>query len=82
MQSEGLSTTITPDALDDGARQALRRIQAEYRAMPGLALTKPQIRRLLAIDAAACDVVLDHLTAGGFLTRTGGGRYVRTDGGR
>lgn len=46
------------------------RIQAEYLEMPGLQLTKPQVRRMWRIDAQLCDVVLDSLVASAFLKKT------------
>jgi hypothetical protein len=47
-----------------------RLIQAEYRDMPGLILTKPQIRRLWGLDPQTCDLVLDTLVATAFLQKT------------
>ena len=43
-----------------------RLIQAEYHEMPGLQLTKLQVRRLWGLDSRTCDVVLATLvdTAG------------------
>jgi hypothetical protein len=45
-------------------------IQAEYREMPGLQLTKPQVRRLWGLDPQMCDVVLDTLVATAVLKKT------------
>ena len=42
-------------------------IRAEYREMPGLRLTKPQIQRLWGIDVATCDHVVHALEAEQFL---------------
>jgi hypothetical protein len=47
-----------------------RLIQAEYREMPGLHLTKPQVRRLWGLDPQTCDVVLDTLVATAVLKKT------------
>ena len=51
-------------------------VQAEYRDMPGLHLTKTQIQRLWHLDATACDAVLDTLVSQGFLRKTSRGAYV------
>jgi len=48
----------------------VRLIRAEYREIPGLQLTKPQVRRLWGLDPQMCDVVLDTLVATAFLRKT------------
>jgi hypothetical protein len=55
-------------------------VQAEYREMPGLCLTKSQVRRLWALDAPTCDVLLERLERDMFLRCTAGQRYVRVEG--
>ena len=57
----------------------LRRIQSEYREMPGLKLTEAQARRLWDIDDRTCQLVLTTLLEQRFLKRTLGGTYVRGD---
>ena len=57
----------------------LRRIQSEYREMPGLKLTEAQARRLWDIDGRTCRLVLTTLLEQRFLKRTSGGTYVRGD---
>jgi hypothetical protein len=47
-----------------------RLIQAEYREMPGLQLTKPQVRRLWGLDPQTCDRVLDVLVTSAVLKKT------------
>jgi hypothetical protein len=54
----------------------LDRIQAEYLEMPGLQLTKPQVRRLWALEDHTCDVLLEELIATHFLRRTPRDAYV------
>ena len=54
-------------------------IRAEYLEIPGLNLTKPQIRRLWELDVPTCDALLDSLVEGGFLRRTSSNVYVRAD---
>jgi hypothetical protein len=51
-------------------------IQAEYREMPGLKLTKPQVCRFWSLEAAACDVLLDALVDTRFLAKTRHESYV------
>ena len=45
------------------------RVRAEYLEMPGLTLTRWQMRRLWLLDASLCDAVVDALVASGFLWR-------------
>jgi hypothetical protein len=54
-------------------------VRAEYLEMPGLHLTRSQVRRLWSLDELTCDALLDALVRVGFLQRTRGGAYVRTD---
>jgi len=54
----------------------LQLIRGEYREMPGLQLTKPQIQRLWTLDADTCDAVLDVLETSHFLRQTQNGMYV------
>jgi hypothetical protein len=51
-------------------------ICAEYREMPGLCLTKPQVRRLWNLDVITTEAVLQRLETSGFLRRTRAGAYV------
>jgi hypothetical protein len=54
-------------------------IRAEYEEIPGLALTKPQARRLWGLDESLCDWLLDEMVTLHFLRKTGEDRYVRAD---
>jgi hypothetical protein len=45
-------------------------VQAEYLEMPGLQLTRPQIRRLWGLEDETCDALLEQLVASHFLRRT------------
>lgn len=56
-------------------------IKREYREMPGLQLTKPQVRRMWTLDDAECEAVLGRLQAAEFLRITPRGSYVLADGG-
>jgi hypothetical protein len=51
-------------------------IQAEYREMPGLTLTKPQVRRLWRLEPQVCDQVLEALVSTDFLEHTTKDLYV------
>ena len=51
------------------AREWLRVVEAEYREMPGLQLTRAQAQRL-GLDATTCAVLFDVLVATRFLRRT------------
>lgn len=50
-------------------------VQAEYMEMPGLQLTKAQVRRLWGLKEDTCDVVLQELLAMHFLKRTPRDQY-------
>ena len=54
----------------------LHLIQAEYLEMPGLHLTKPQVRRLWGLDEPMCDALLDTLVSAHFLARTKSDAYI------
>ena len=51
-------------------------VRTEYLEMPGLQLTKPQMRRFLGVDVVTCDVVLEFLEREKFLRRTPKDAYV------
>ena len=55
---------------------SVRLVQAEYREMPGLHLTKAQIQRLWRLDSHLCETVVDALIDSGFLRRTARDSYV------
>jgi hypothetical protein len=57
-----------------------RLIQAEYREMPGLRLTKPQVRRLWGLDPQTCDRVLDVLVTSAVLKKTPCETYALVEG--
>jgi len=52
---------------DDELLEWLTRIEAEYREMPGLHLTAPQMQRLWGLDARACADVVAILVVRGVL---------------
>jgi len=53
------------------------RVRAEYLEMPGLTLTRWQMRRMWLLDASVCDAVVDALVASHFLCRRSNNTYVR-----
>jgi hypothetical protein len=57
----------------------VNRVRAEYLEMPGLSLTKWQMRRLWVIDADTCDAVVGSLVASGFLRQSVRQTYTRGD---
>ncbi len=59
----------------------MRIIRAEYLEVPGLHLTKAQIRRLWGLDMETCDRLLDALIECRFLRRTKTDCYARRDSG-
>jgi hypothetical protein len=54
----------------------LRVVEAEYREIPGLNLTRPQVKRLWGLDEATCDQVLGALESRHVLRRTDHDGYV------
>jgi hypothetical protein len=58
-------------------REAILRVEGEYREMPGLSLTLPQAARLCGLDQNTCERVLATLIERKVLKRTLNGAYVR-----
>ena len=55
----------------------LRRIESEYREMPGMCVTEPQARRLWGLDSTTCAFALKTLVERGVLRRTAHGTFIR-----
>jgi hypothetical protein len=79
-------TTSTMATLTDGASRGstepsgsgvIRRIEAEYREMPGLRLTLPQASRLWGLNVGQSERLLSELVDEGFLMRDMSGAYRR-----
>jgi hypothetical protein len=51
-------------------------VQSEYLEMPGLQLTKAQVRRLWGLEDDTCDMVLEQLQVMQFLRRTARDLYM------
>ena len=64
------------DAEQIGVQNSVHLVQTEYLEMPGLQLTKPQLRRLCGLEEQTCDAVLDQLLSTHFLRRTPRDEYV------
>jgi hypothetical protein len=57
-------------------REAIRRVEGEYREMPGLSLTLPQAARLWGLDQSTCERVLATLMERQVLKRALNGTYI------
>ena len=62
---------------DRALMEGMEQVRAEYVEMPGLSLTKEQMRRLWRLDGPLCDAVVDALVALEFLERRPGNIYVQ-----
>ena len=69
-----MNTTQTPTIV-----HILPIVRGEFLELPGLHLTKPQVRRLWGLDPTTCDALLDTLVDRGFLKQTRNGTYARVD---
>jgi hypothetical protein len=78
---EGAVIANTPSPALAG-HDLIRRVQGEFKEMPGLKLTPAQAQRLFGLDSLQCESLLDALTHEHFLTRTRDGAYVLAPGGR
>ena len=72
-----MSVTFTP--LGPRVGDIARLIDAEFDEMPGMRLTRAQVRRLWNLSERECEQVLNHLCEAGFLIRDAGGRYFRRE---
>jgi hypothetical protein len=54
-------------------------VRGEYLEIPGLRLTRSQLRQLWDLDDVLCDKILERLVAARFLRSTSGGAFVRAD---
>jgi hypothetical protein len=67
-------------ATEDRRTSVASLIRAEYREMPGLALTAAQLRRLWQLSDADAGVLIDTLVNSGFLRRTASGCLIHRGG--
>jgi hypothetical protein len=61
------------------ADSLVTRVSAEFKEMPGLRLTLPQATRLLGLEPAECERIIDQLIGRRFLCRTPSGYIMRAD---
>ena len=54
----------------------VQRLRAEFREMPGLRFTAPQVQRLCGVGARECQAALDALVREGVLRVHADGRYA------
>ena len=80
MTSETLATAVVPTT--PGITSWLQRIQAEYREMPCLNLTKAQMQRLWGLEGYVCDALVAALVEARVLRRLTTGSYVAVTFGR
>jgi hypothetical protein len=71
------TTSNTSRNATRGLHDLLRRVEGEYREMPGLSLTVSQATRLWSLDSRTCDVILTMLVDRQILRRTAVGTYLR-----
>ena len=80
MTPETIAAAVVPPA--PGITSWLQRIQAEYREMPCLSLTKAQMQRLWGLDRYVCDALVAALVEARVLRRSVTGGYVAVASGR
>ena len=68
---------ITASDVAPRVDQIARRIDAEFDEMPGMRLTRAQVRRLWSLSERDCSDALEHLCAAGHLALDSSGRYLR-----
>jgi hypothetical protein len=51
-------------------------IRDEYRDLPGLVLTAPQVCRMFQIDPSSCEVVMNRFVTEGLLVRLPNGSFA------
>ena len=71
-----MMTPTTPVTTGHRACEMLQIILSEYREMPCLSLTKPQMQRLWGLESFVCEALVDALVAASVLRRTASGAYV------
>ena len=72
-----MKAPMTAQATSQEVGDLVRRIEREYREMPGLNLTVAQAKRLWGMDYATCERVLTLLVTRRVLKRSTAGTYLR-----
>ena len=66
------------DRRNERSRQRLlEQLAGEFKAMPGAALTGPQISRMFSLSPEVCERLLRDLVEAGTIEYRGDGRYAR-----
>jgi len=73
------SVTVLPSEEHDTHGEALQRVQAEYRALPGLSLTGRQARRPFALQPTHGERALHTFVRTHFLAPTREGTFIRVE---
>jgi hypothetical protein len=76
MHAESVTGFMNRAGFREALSDAVRRIKAEYREMPGLGLTLAEAQRLIGLDVPACRLIFGWLVDEGFL-RLSRGRFVK-----
>jgi hypothetical protein len=74
------TSTRTDTVLHPAVSYWLQLIESEYREMPCLSLTKPQMRRLWSLEAHVCDALVDALVDARVLRKRFDGAYIAVAG--
>jgi len=74
------NATVVP--VTPGITGWIRQVQAEYREMPCLSLTKAQMQRLWGLEAYVCDALVAALVDARVLRQSATGGYVAVTSGR
>lgn len=71
-QDESVRAVVAEHTRQESERRdALRRVQADYREMPGLSVTLPQACRLWSLSPQLCASLLNQMISSGQLARKG-----------
>lgn len=71
--------TDRPSPGDASIAKWLPLIKAEFNEMPGMHLTKPQMRRLFGLNQETCEAVVNALEQDDFLRCTTNDAFVKAD---
>jgi hypothetical protein len=78
-RSTTTETAMIPRTNATGVSRWTTLVRAEYREMPGMSLTRPQMQRLWGFDAVVCDAIVRRLTNAHVLRERRDGRLVASD---
>ena len=72
------SRQLPAHAVPTGSTSTIDVVRREFNEMPGMRLTRAQIRRLWNLSSPECDEVVDALISDGFLVETSTGHLRST----